>query len=144
VPATAEGASLRRERRGLLHGSAPPHTSAHAAWRAVTLPHGVRGERRASTPRPQRLLSARPPTEVTSSGSGQDAAVVVGVLLNAVVQGPDVLLRQEAQNVLLQGTGTLPGMISTRGAFLATASSMMARRARSISVPRPWMHAGLA
>jgi len=24
-----EGASFRRERRGLLHGFAPPHTSAH-------------------------------------------------------------------------------------------------------------------
>jgi len=28
-------ASFRRERRGLLHGSAPPHTSAHAADRVI-------------------------------------------------------------------------------------------------------------
>jgi len=30
----------------------------------------------------------------------------------------------------------LPGMISTTGAFLATASSMIARSARSMSPPR--------
>ncbi len=84
-------------------------THPHAAWRAVTPPHAVRGDRRASTPPPQRLLSARAPPRSLPAEVDKDAAVVVEVLLHTVVQSLDVLLRQEAQHVLLQGPGTLPG-----------------------------------
>jgi hypothetical protein len=38
----------------------------------------------------------------------EDPAEVVGVLLDAVVEGLDLLLVQKAQNVLLQCSGTLP------------------------------------
>src|SRR6516164_8173100 len=58
----------------------------------------------------------------------EDPAEVLGVLLDAVIQRPDLLLLQEPEH--------LPGMISTSGAFVRTASSMMSRSARSMSRPR--------
>ena len=66
----------------------------------------------------------------------EDAAEVLGVLLHPVIQRLDVLAVEESQDVLLELPEPLPGMISTRGAFVLTASSMMSCSALSMSRPR--------
>jgi hypothetical protein len=64
----------------------------------------------------------------------EDPAEVVRVLLHPVVQRLDLFLVEEPQHPLLELTGALSrDDLSISGALLATASSMIARSARSMS-----------
>jgi len=63
----------------------------------------------------------------------EDATEVLRVLLHPVVEDLHVFLVEEAQHPLLQLARPLAGMISTRVAFFSIASSMIERRARSMS-----------
>ena len=60
----------------------------------------------------------------------------VGVLLDAVVEGLMSLRSRNRRTRFFNCPEPLPGMISTSGAFLATASSMIACSALSICSPR--------
>src|SRR6478609_3259513 len=97
----------RQERRVASHRQrAPPIPVGMPLWHASIHRLGIRG-------RPCRAARTLLPPEVD-----EDAAKVVGVLLDPVVKALDVLAVQEAQNPLLELTRALPGDDLNQGRLL--------------------------
>jgi hypothetical protein len=74
--------------------------------------------------------------ELLVSEVHEHPAEIVRVLLDPVIERLDVLSVEETQHAFLSWPLPLPGMISTNRAFFSIASSMIPRRARSMSSPR--------